>query len=486
MSFPINWNADPFKDRNWRFQLNAWRMLDPYVNAYFATDDVTYLYNAMEYVRDWYDFNLVRDEENEYRWYDMATGIRGMHIALLENARQRQVIDLDARDAAMLRHLAAEHVRMTRQDGISQNNHGLFQLAGLALICRAYKDDPLCEGIPDLVRSELNALMDDQFTHEGVHKEHSPDYHAFMLKAVKSIGAIQPYLDPVDFDAIEEALPWMAFPNGRLAWVGDSASRTKPLASDPVPTCLTENSCYAVGDFTSSGYAIIRDLPSKNPDSMIFMTGMSYSPTHRHADALSFELFENGRMIFVDGGKYGYEESPKRQYVLTAGAHNTVGLRDTIIGSNQYEGMGSFLSPIETGNDGFKISGSTSVTRMYTHDRTLHYWPGKALEIHDAVKATGRRKRAPFVSQLLLAPDLEPVMREDGFDVKLDQEKMVVDLIAPGCRITSARGQTDPLRGWHSPSYLELVPATSVQAECPGRKADIRWSIHFTDSSHPR
>ena len=29
---PFDWHADPLCDRNWMFNLQAWRMLDPYLN----------------------------------------------------------------------------------------------------------------------------------------------------------------------------------------------------------------------------------------------------------------------------------------------------------------------------------------------------------------------------------------------------------------------------------------------------------------------
>ena len=31
---PLDWNADPYNDSNWRFHLNAWRMLDPLIKAW--------------------------------------------------------------------------------------------------------------------------------------------------------------------------------------------------------------------------------------------------------------------------------------------------------------------------------------------------------------------------------------------------------------------------------------------------------------------
>lgn len=30
-ALPLNWEADPFKHRNWRFRLSSWRIIDVYI-----------------------------------------------------------------------------------------------------------------------------------------------------------------------------------------------------------------------------------------------------------------------------------------------------------------------------------------------------------------------------------------------------------------------------------------------------------------------
>jgi hypothetical protein len=244
---PIDWGANPFADDNWRFQLNAWRMIDPLLGEYFETGDPSHLNDAFGYVRDWHRHNIVEGRGNTFRWKDMATGIRAMHIAFLENARQRGVLQLSDADAQMLRDMAALHVARTVQDGISLNNHGLFQLAGMALTCRIYENDPACDAADIFIRKELDNLLSEQFTAQGVHKEHSPDYHLFMIRALDRVGALHPYMGEIDMVAIEAVSPWLAFPDGTLGRFGDSEKTGAPLADDPAPACLTDGECYAVG-----------------------------------------------------------------------------------------------------------------------------------------------------------------------------------------------------------------------------------------------
>ena len=37
---PFDWHADPLSDRNWMFNLQAWRMLDPYLNRLLASPSI--------------------------------------------------------------------------------------------------------------------------------------------------------------------------------------------------------------------------------------------------------------------------------------------------------------------------------------------------------------------------------------------------------------------------------------------------------------
>lgn len=474
LELPIDWAADPFTDGNWRFQLNAWRMLDPYMVAWFETGDPKYLEDALAYIRDWYDFHIQERKPNSYAWYDMSTGLRGQHIALIENARQRGEITLTQEDTDMLADLARLHIRQTRRDGITASNHGLFQLAGLALLCRSFSEDRACRTMDNYIRREFSTLMKGQFTDQGVHKEHSPDYHMFMMRAIERMGALEPYFADVDMNAVASVAPWLVFPNGQNARIGDSEKSGKTFTADPKPTCLSDADCYAVGDFTASGYAIIRDLPSASPDSMLFVTGMAHSGVHRHADALSFELFEGGRFVFIDGGKYGYDDTARRRYVLTSDAHNTIGLEGEPIAPRFYEEPGSYLNPIQTTSKHFEIYGQVDVEDRFFLSRTFEYKPGQSLRIQDRLTSDEARN---YVSQLLLAPDLSPEATSNGFRVALGSQTMTAELEADGCDIEIVRGQNKPYLGWHSPSYQIMEPTSAVRAICPGQNRDIVWNI---------
>ncbi len=480
LDLPIDWAADPFTDENWRFQLNAWRMLDPYMTAWFETGESAYLEQAMTFVRDWYEFHVTNRKRNSFAWYDMSTGLRGQHIAVLENARQRGELDLTAQDTEMLADLARLHIRQTRRDGITASNHGFFQLAGVALLCRSFSEDRACRTMEDYIRREFSALMAGQFTDEGVHKEHSPDYHMFMMRAIERIGALKPYFADVDLDKVDSVAPWLVFPNGNNARIGDSEKTGKPLATDPQPSCLTGGACFAVGDFSKSGYAIIRDLPSNLPDSMLFVTGMAHSGVHRHADALSFELFEAGRFVFIDGGKYGYDDTPRRRYVLTSDAHNTIGLEGEPIAPRFYEEPGSYLSLIKSTSDGFVISGQVDVDKYFTLAREITYFPGQHLRVLDRLTS---EKHQPYISQLLLAPDLTPDRIPGGFRVDLGSQIITARLESEGCEIEIVRGQAEPYLGWYSPSYQIMEPTSAVRALCPGRNRDIIWDIKLTSKT---
>ena len=410
----------------------------------------------------------------------MSTGLRAQHVAVLENARQRGQITLDETDTQMLADLARWHIRQTKRAGITESNHGLFQLAGLALLCRSFAENRNCRGMDGFIRREFSALMAGQFTEEGVHKEHSPDYHMFMMRAIERMGALQPYFVDVDMQAVEKIAPWLVFPNGKVARIGDSERANKPLAKDPEPSCISGDQCFAVGDFTASGYAIIRDLPSAEPDSMLFVTGMAHSGVHRHADALSFELFEDGRFIFIDGGKYGYDDTAKRRYVLTSDAHNTIGLGGEPIAPRFYSEPGSYLEPILSTPDGFKVSGEVEVENRFKLKRDFTYHPGKSLHIRDTLSAD---RPQPYVSQLLLAPDLKPQLISNGFRVDLGDRHLTARLESKACKIDIAKGQTSPFLGWYSPSYQRMEPVSAIRATCPGKDREIIWDMSFETPS---
>jgi hypothetical protein len=478
MKIPINWGADPFDDENWQFQLNAWRSIDPFLTEYFKTKNASLLDEAVTYVDDWYDYNINRREENPYAWYDMATGIRAMRLAFLIEAARNGLYSPTPEQMAHLIELADEHAgQLQIEESIALNNHGLFQVAGLNLLCGVISDREICKTAQGFASSKFNEIMQAQFTEEGVHTENSPSYHFFVQNLLNKVGALRRLPGFNAMAKVEAVSPWLTFPDGTTAAVGDSAGKSKPLKEDPIePACLDDGRCYAVGDFTKSGYAIVRSLPSAEQTSMLFVTGMAHATAHKHADELSFELFEFGRLIFVDSGKYGYNNDAMRRYVLSADAHNTVGIDGVEINPDDIEMSGTLLRSIEFRAGKFKIEGSLKRPWLFQQERQITFDPGRSLRIVDTVSSFWSRT---FVSSLHLAPDLSPVLTGTGFKVEVGDHSVTAKLIDDDCKIIQVRGQKEPPLGWISTGYQKATPTTVVRALCPGTQRSITLEMSF-------
>lgn len=469
LELPLDWDADPFQNVNWQFQLNAWRMINPLLVSYFKTGNQENLREAFDYVRDWFQYHYEEHKSSRMEWYDMAAGVRAMKLALFLDRYQAGQFDLSSEDARRLTILVDDHVsRLLDESYIANNNHALLQIFGLNLLCKVASDRESCAKGHEFASAMFARLLHDQFTPEGIHRENSPAYHEFARRTIMSLQA-EPDAKIRGSDTTELMRkvtlykPWLIDPSGNYVAVGDTAGHGRPLkvkaGSEPV-----------VGDFTKSGYGIVRD-----EDSMLFMMGMAHKFTHKHADDLSFVLFEHGRPLFVDTGKYGYNENPMRRYVTSAAAHNTISLLDQEIGPKSIALVGSELNPIEHEGTQYKLTGKVERPGLFTQHREIQYRSGQLLTIKDEVSSDQDRQ---FVSSLHLSRDLTPQLVADGFDVQLPDGKIVrARLNETDCRVETVRGQKSPILGWQSVGYLKMEPASVVRAICPGRNRSITWTI---------
>ncbi|MDE3814293.1 heparinase II/III-family protein [Sinorhizobium meliloti] len=475
LEFPIDWGANPFIDNNWRLHLSAWRPLDAYLLEFFETRDPGVLLECLPFMVDWHRYHFREGIAHKYSWYDMSTGQRAAKLAFFIEAAERAIVPFDDEAMQILRELADAHIaNLTVDANISRNNHGIFQVIGLKVLAKVVGAKAAEEFSVQMFRK----LVMQQFTEEGVHAENSPDYHYFVQNTILRSRATHHFGDPfAGRGALVRANnPWFVFPTGDVARVGDSYGKSDPPKEEPDNPITVNRRKYVVRDLTKSGYAIVRSLPSDPQQSMLFVTGMAHTVAHKHADELGFELFESGRFIFVDTGKYGYKSSPMRVYALSAEAHNTIGLADKSVLPTDIEFSGSLLRPIAVSRRGFRIEGSLRRPGLFDQHRTIEYSPGKAMTVTDRVSSDHPRE---FVSSLHLAPNLLPFLRPDGFDVKVGRLQIRAR-VKGAARVETARGQNDPPLGWHCTGYLQMTPTSVVRATSSlVRSATITWSISF-------
>jgi len=156
LKLPLDWAADPYQDTNWKFNLHSWRMTDPILEAYFATGDTNLLKAAFKYANDWRRFHYLDKRTAEFSWYDMAAGIRALRIAFFIDRVESGELKVDPDAVDGLYEMADDHARRLQDENyIKPNNHGIFQVFGLNLLCMAAEPRPACANGHEFARKKF-------------------------------------------------------------------------------------------------------------------------------------------------------------------------------------------------------------------------------------------------------------------------------------------------------------------------------------------
>ncbi len=491
IKLPIDWDTDPFDDRNWRFQLHAWRLIDPYLRAYHRNKDKAELDKAVEIIADWYDFHIDQKQTSGMQWYDMSTGLRAMKLAWLWGEIGDNNTDINENDQAKIKRLMEIHIeKLLDQELLSTGNHGYFQLVGLRLLCNNKDFSTSCKNEEEYNDRNIMVLLKNQFTAQGIHRENAPYYHHFALNTLNKLNVEALYGSQIA-ETVQQAnklTPWMLHPDKSFARIGDSEGKLnlKTQISDKPQTI--NDSEVLIGDFIDSGYFILRtpmDTPVEKA-TQLFISGTSNLEYdgHKHADELSFELFHKGKLVILDSGKYSYNDNPHRKYVLSAQAHNTLSLENIRVSRRDVEGSGSKLSSYKNDENIITVNGSVTRPGLFTQKRTFKISPFDKIIISDTftshVPWTEKLKNfsldTVFTSNLHLHPELK-VNKSSDRSITVD-DYANIELITTDCKLNVVTGQKDPLLGWASFAYNEIGPTTVLQARCPVTSAgEATWSI---------
>lgn len=492
LKFPIDWLTNPFSDENWCFQLNAWRMIDPYLREWVKTNDSKYISDSFEYVRDWYKFvtnpSLI---DGKHTWSDMATGIRALRLAFyLQLYKDGVFVPKYPDDLKLLNALIDLHaLRLMDEKKLTLTNHGLFQIFGLNSLSIVAGERASLSGAFEYVDYAFNLLFEKQYTKQAVHKEHSPEYHAFVTTILINLGGNKFLKNPSVVNKINKAAEiskWFIFPGGRISMIGDSFKNIKTPAInvsvelDEIVDCgLIDKSLegVVVNDLSESGYIIVRKLSSDDSiKSMLLFHGSCHSMVHKHADDLSFELFENGVMLIVDSGKYSYNSNSDRKYIISASAHSIPKIKNIEIAPNSVSNYGSALSTLVVSKDVVCLDGVVDRKNLFLHKRNIYYKPGFYLIVRDFINSS---QPNDFLSELQINPDLKLVKFNGFFDLECDGE-FVARVIQPdsSLEIKSRNGRV-------TSEYAKLKINNVIFCEAKFSSSFIDWVIIFNKTEDP-
>lgn len=491
----FDWGANPKNDRNWHFKLNALDSLLPYAASYEAEADEESFLILEQGIFDWIRYNLSDERENAFKWYDMSTGLRAAHLAnlLYWGIRSNQLDDAELR--LLLAAMAAHVEVLSNPRLLNHGNHGLFQMLGLAAMCKVAPLVSGCGDAKEFANEQFKRIAVNQFTVDGLHAEHSSQYHPWAIRMIEEMLSYD-YFGNVNVEFLEQARERAIhyfYPDGDMTLLGDTGKQH--ACSLKSTHAYLEYLCTggkqgrkppgSVSVFKESGYAFIRDSWDQRPltdQSYLLVNGAYHSQAHKQADDLAFVWYDFGRKLLVDSGKYSYDKSKMRQYMVSTRAHNTVEIDAMDYPRDRHHAFGSAIENYADIGGIHVVSLAVEREEMgIKHWRHFVFQPKSFLLVVDHIASRQERNFTQWFhfdpSLNLVDKDLES-FRVSSDDFSLEVLTTVVGAISGTRRIEAFRGVKEPVfQGWRSSRYKQVEENLAIGIS--GRGSEMVFATVF-------
>lgn len=493
INLPLDWLNNPYSDRNWMYQMQAWRILDPFLIR-FSDKDLEYI---KKIINDWTFYEKKTfDMDKKWLWYDMSVGLRALKISYfilraLSLNKSYQLKDFDYLISSHLSHL-------TNRNELNMGNHGIFQLNGLmALLWVLEKrinwgERTKISEMREYAIKEMETLLHRQLGEFGVHTENSPDYHFFVFRKITALLEA-PWWSECRLEKIKEFLQlseyaqyWFVTPAGECVPVGDSS---RSVFSKYVKNNLIYKWPHQKeGKYIAArldGYGVVRSIPNieVNKSSFLFFQGAFHSTVHKHSDDLSFVWQECGKYILTDSGKYGYQSDRFREYFLSGFAHNTLNVDGVNVSRLNKIPYGSAIEDGPIYQDGFFIINSFvfNENKKYKHRRILLFKPKCCLYVLDIVNNLKSNSLREIDFSWNFDSRFSVVLEENSTNFFLEDVKsnevvsVEVNALHSILNLKSYRGSDDgkKLLGWNSSEYLKVEASPLLLVNASIKDSDV-------------
>lgn len=510
--WPVKWSYSlDFKGRddigdartNWELNRHAqWVLM---AKAYYLTADLSHLAALAAELDSW-------TRRNPFLWGISWTS--PMEIALrtinwlyaaaflrtaAEDAPSPQARDLTARlttgAANMAAYLAKHYSR-----GSSANNHLLVEMAALWLAGASLSHPSWCRKALRVLSRELPR----QFSPDGVNREMSLHYHAFAMEAylivAHGLRATDQAIPAEWLDMLGRSAEFVAqsrvdsgfwavfgdddeghilnFSSGKSDYYSyilqfssliagnrryDSFATLNPTAAwlfrAAEVEAIASTPLYDAGQshtFAQGGYTFLRrdGLTAAIDHAPL---GFGTIAAHGHADALSIQLWADGRPVVTDPGTYIYHiNRPMRDAYRYS--HSTVAINDC----QQSEILGAFLWGKRAQTDLIAYD-TTSVEATATglsgvaHTRRVELLAERQVAVRDSFS-----QPCSWAAYFILAPGITAEVDDHGVDLGPIGR---IDIVTPGATATVATTPYSPAYGVDSRTALIVVEGRGSQAD---------------------
>lgn len=482
MKNPPIWSELKDLTRNIRYKMHSWVMLDTLLSADEQSKDNQFLDYAVNIAHDWIKNFILHQKKDEFAWYDMAVGQRATKLPYM----LYRLVQTEASIKTIFHFILAcevHIVELSQKDRIAtHSNHGLFQVAGLIALVRSLPWLKISKESYSLAIEVMKEMLDEHFSNDGLHKEHSPEYHLFMINHLSSFlqsGWLEEIPELVELvSKVEDASHWMQTPKLEVIPLGDSKNS---LLSLDRWHAISSKLKIGLKVFPKGGLAI-ENIKSEKGKSQLVFSAQFHSRQHKHADDLTFLYHLNGQPLIVDTGTFTYQyDLPERIYCESTKAHNTIEIDGLNYSRFRQDSFGSCIQFVEkigpcsifrgevkhkTLISSFipdnKIKKTDKIECDVSHRRTIVHFPNRFLAIIDHIESPDPHD---YIQWNHFAPDLsirKYTNRKIGIHNSKEESICIVltnDSKGTPLNAIEVKGQSQPhLQGWFSHDGRELIP----------------------------
>lgn len=465
---PTDWTADPFGDRNWRFQHHTLRWLNP-LRWSALNGDQKSKREWLRIVSSWATSNIPASKSgSDFAWKDMADGNRAIQLSL-----GAPLINLD-KDNWFVDALRYHRDWLADPAHIVTNNHALHQHCGLLVVSATLNDS---EGL-QLAVARMSELFELTFDAEGANDEGSVNYHQLNMvwwtqawKRAANENLTIPFNVSERLRAAAEVLAHLSMPNAELPQIGDGARSTLRMglgdasdfvASDgksgksPQSTSLVLKRGYAV---SRGGWGEARPLADESH--MLLRFGEALHPrVHSHYDRGSVHIYSEGSPWLIDSGFHSYQPSaPENQYLLSREAHNLVSIPSEA--HNKDAPVELVTSNITEAFHEFKVKDHGYQDHDLTR-RVVYLVEPNCWIISDEVQS---KKGLQLKQRWFVEPNTLIRHLDNGF--RLDKTSSSFSMRWLGRRFNTQLKSSDDTSfvGWIGTKWRTLVPSNAISVE---------------------
>jgi len=504
ITFPVDWNADPMSNNTWVlfFQNLSW-LEAPLGEGEKGNAEA--MLSSFLVIQDWLDANIRWPVESaSFIFNDHAVSAR---LEVFCRALRLYDANAECEDRSFRENLLAgilNHIALlaSHEVYLDWHNHGIIADKSLlqALdLCEGFR---MREEVRSFALRRLEAQFDFAFTGEGVHREHSPCYHDFVVNLLLQCldligddnGSVTSSLRALARRA-SDFYVYILRPDGTFPGIGDCTDHSECTLSEAYleesPQLRWVISRGSEGTapsrtakvFEESGWAIFRD---KWPAEIYAVVQSDFNSFgHYQEDDTSILISAYGRDLIIDTGLHGYNKDPFDEYMRKSRAHNVLIVDETDF---NFDLKNTGLSGITRSVDENSRESGRGVAVELTHPHydSLGVKVYRAVGSIDATSFVVRDRietgnTHDYTQLYHFAPGAEVLEIEKGIlRVSWGGHDVVVWLSSGYECFDIVQGELDPLQGWYFPRFAVSRPEPVVRLRRRGESTDFQTVIAIT------